>query len=240
MKTGLLLVAFLACGAGCSASGFTGSVREGTGDYVVLLHGMGRTHRSMRKMEKNLSEAGYRVLNLDYPSWRTPLADVSKLLHRTLESQCTNDSRKIHFVTHSYGGIVVRQYAQQHPSPRLGRVVMLAPPNQGSELVEDAKGTFLTKLVVPPTARALGTAANDVPRSLGRVGFELGVIAGDRSWNPLFSLLIPGPDDGQIAVKDARAPGTTDFLRVHATHTFMMRNETVIRHALHFLERGRF
>jgi triacylglycerol lipase len=205
---------------------------------VVLLHGLARTHRSMRPMEDALAERGYRVVNLGYPSTTHTWEELVDTLGVALEV-CCHGGEPVHFVTHSMGGILVRAYLAERALPGLGRVVMLSPPNQGSEIVSRLPDEFLELLLGPASVR-LGTDSASVPLQLGPVGFELGIITGDLSVNPLFSSWLPGADDGQVSVASTWVEGTSDFLVVPATHTFIMRREDVILQVLAFLEAGRF
>ena len=208
-------------------------------ETVVLLHGLNRTHRSLSKMEESLRADGYAVLNCDYPSRRETVETLATNLFATLAPQIA-DASHVHFVTHSLGGTLLRAYMQDHTIPNLGRVVMLGPPNCGSEVVDRLGRLALFRWINGPAGTQLGTSPNALPAQLKAPTFELGVIAGDRSVNPLLSLLIPGADDGKVSVQRARAVGMRDFVRLHVTHTFMMRNRQVIRQTRNFLKTGRF
>jgi len=213
----------------------------GKGDTVVLLHGLGRTTRSMRKMEKQLLREGFRVINVAYPSTRVPIETLAtQYLGQAITTQCCQSDRKIHFVTHSLGGIVLEYYLKTHSLPNLGRVVMLCPPNQGSELTDRFRNNFLYRFFVGPAGQQLGTAPDSLPNSLGVVDFELGVIAGDRTLNPWTSIIIPGADDGKVAITRAKVIGMKDFLVVHKTHTFIMQDREVIDQAIFFINNGLF
>lgn len=211
------------------------------GDYVVMVHGLGRTWRSMKKPQRFLEKSGYFTLNFDYPSTKY---DIHTLTHTYLkqfiQQHCPDHTRKIHFVTHSMGGILLRYYLQESKPDNLGRVVMLAPPNQGSEVVDWEKEWLVFKWLLGPAGQQLGTDARSLPGQLGPVDFELGVIAGDRSIEFHHSLLIPGPDDGKVSVERTKIPGMRDFLVVHKTHTFIMRDDEVLRQTEHFLKTGYF
>src|SRR5271170_4074657 len=213
----------------------------GTQEEVILLHGLCRTSRSMVKMETALTEAGYKVRNVDYPS-RT--ASIQKLADDAIGkavADCKNDgATKIDFVTHSLGGILVRSYLARHTIPNLGRVVMLAPPNQGSEIVDKLGWLFLFKWINGPAGNELGTDKNSVPNKLGPANFPVGIVAGDRSINWINSLLIPGKDDGKVSVERTRLAGMTDHIVIHATHPLIMRNREAIRQTLQFLRTGNF
>jgi pimeloyl-ACP methyl ester carboxylesterase len=208
---------------------------------VVLLHGLARTRRSMAKMERALHDEGYFVINYDYPSRQLT---IDELAHRVID-QCLQNCRKhgcqqINFVTHSMGGILVRHYYYHHPTDDLQRVVMLGPPNQGSEAVDRLKNLPGFYWLNGPAGVQLGTSEQDMPRQLGAANFELGVIAGRRSINLLLSSMIPGQDDGKVSVESTKMDGMTDFISLPCTHTFMMRNSEVIRQTLFFLEHGHF
>ena len=217
------------------------SSAPGAQEDVILLHGLCRTARSMVKMERALAGAGYRVQNVNYPS-RT--ATIQKLADDAIGpaiAGCQRDgATKIDFVTHSLGGILVRSYLARHSVPLLGRVVMLAPPNQGSEVVDKLGRLFLFKWINGPAGGELGTGTNSVPNQLGPANFPVGIIAGDRSINWINSLLIPGPDDGKVSVERTKLPGMSDYLVIHTAHPFIMRNREVIRQTIQFLRTGKF
>ena len=212
-----------------------------SGDYVILLHGLARSERSMRKLEKALINHGYRVINVDYPSTQYPIEYLAEnVLSKVIASCDSSPETKIHFVTHSMGGIIVRYFLKHYGIPNLGRVVMLSPPNQGSELVDHLKDSIVFKKQNGPAGQQLGTDTDSLPLKLGPVDFELGVITGDRSFNPVSSMILPGPDDGVVSVARAKVKGMSDFIVMPNTHTFIMKNRRVIKQVLHFLEYGEF
>ncbi len=211
-----------------------------TADTVVLLHGLRRTPRSMRRLERKLAGAGYRVENIGYPSTKRSIEDLAGLLEKRLGECCAGEEGRVHFVTHSLGGIVLRYYAASRPFPRLGRAVMLSPPNGGSELIDLLLKIPLVRHAATPAHEELGTGPGSVPRTLGPVDFEVGIITGNRSLLPIFSWVIPGPDDGLVAVERARVEGMADFLVVPHTHTFIMNGNDVLEQTLRFLREGSF
>ncbi len=210
-------------------------------ETVILLHGLCRTSHSMARMERALTDAGYRVQNVSYPS-RT--ASIQKLADDAIGkavANCRQDgAAKIDFVTHSLGGILVRSYLARHALPSLGRVVMLAPPNQGSEVVDKLGWLFLFKWINGPAGNELGTGAHSTPNRLGPVSYPVGIIAGDRSINWINSLLIPGPDDGKVSIERTRLAGMSDHLVLHTAHPFIMKNREAIRQTIQFLREGTF
>lgn len=239
-----LLVGATACTAVAGASVVASPVEDRPGsvqnpETVVLLHGLGRTPRSMAALERSLSEAGYRVVNLGYPSREHPVPALVDTLAADLEACCADGDGPVHFVTHSLGGILVRAYAAAHGPDRIGRVVMLSPPNHGSEVV-DRLPEGLLELIMGPAALQLGTDAEGVVHALPPVDFELGIITGNRGMNPLFSWWLPGDDDGTVTVESARVESADDFLVVPYSHTWIMSRDRVIEQVLTFLETGRF
>jgi hypothetical protein len=217
------------------------STAFGAPEEVILLHGLCRTSRSMAKMAHALTGAGYQVQNVSYPS-RT--ASVRQLADDAIGKAVGNCERagatKIHFVTDSLGGIMVRSYLARHSVPSLGRVVMLAPPNQGSEVVDKLGGWWLFKWINGPAGNELGTDKNSTPNKLGPVNYPVGVIAGDRSINWINSLLIHCRDDGKVSVERTKLAGMSDHIVIHTAHPFIMRNREAIRQTIQFLRKGGF
>ncbi len=209
-------------------------------ETVVLVHGLGRTPASMLVLETRLEGAGYRVVNFGYPSRSEPLEVLTDSLENAVRKCCSEAGGKLHFVTHSMGGVLVRGYLAQREDPFEGRVVMLSPPNQGSEIVDAYADSPLLRALLGPSGVRLGTDSTGIARELGPVDFSLGIITGDRSINPIGSWLIPGPDDGKVAVSRARVEGAADFIVVPATHTFIMNRRDVAEEVVHFLEFGAF
>lgn len=208
-------------------------------DSVILLHGLVRSGRSMKKLEKALLKQGYHVLNVSYESTRNNIAKLAEQAIAPALEACARSAR-IHFVTHSLGGILVRQYLQNQAIANLGRVVMLGPPNQGSEVVDKLRDFPGFHFFHGDAGLELGTGATSLPARLGRADFDLGVIAGTRSVNLFLSTLIPGVDDGKVSVERTKLEGMRDHLEMEVTHPFMMRNDRVIEQVIHYLETGQF
>jgi alpha-beta hydrolase superfamily lysophospholipase len=210
-------------------------------DRVLLLHGLGRTARSMKRIEWDLRARGYDVVNITYPTRQCSIQELADHFLPPVIARCApSGGARLHIVTHSLGGILTRAYLEHHTIPQLGRVVMLAPPNQGSELADVLRRVAVLRWIMGPAFLQLGTAEHDLPRRLGPVRFEAGVLMGNRSMNPLFSAAIPGPDDGKVSVASARVEGMKDFLVLPTSHTWMPWRRMTLDQIAHFLEHGRF
>ncbi len=242
------LLAVIACCLGMTAT-------AAAADTVILLHGLGRTRWSMSALASALSREGYRVINLSYPSRTVPLESLARdwlpqqlAAHGLAPSPASPTAPRLHFVTHSMGGILVRLWLRDCGAPaNLGRIVMLAPPNAGSELTDRLNAFPPFRWFTGANGHRLGTTATDLPSALGPwpaspcpSSSQLGIIAADRSLNPLFSAILPGPDDGKVTVARTHLTGEAAHLVLPFTHTWLAWHRTTARHIATFLVSGHF
>lgn len=207
---------------------------------AVLLHGLGRTSWSMNKMAKSLRKNDYIVWNESYPSTEKSIAELSKVIDDALLFCKEQQAEEIYFVTHSLGGILVRYYFQDVSSDSVKKIVMLAPPNKGSEVADAYKDWMWYQWFTGVAGQELGTEPTSVPNSLAPISVPVGVIAGTSSSDPWFSNLFSGPNDGKVSVESAQIPEMVDFMTVDSGHTFIMKSNTVIENVLYFFDNGTF
>lgn len=209
------------------------------GDCVILIHGAGRTCASMIPMQCFLMCHGYRVVNAQFTSTGRSIEEIADSDFPGILKEL-DPAAKVHFVAHSMGAIILRQYLASHAVTNLGRVVMLGPPNHGSEIIDRLRPFPLFRSILGRRLTELGTDSKDLPSRLGPAKFDCGVIAGDVPANPLTGAMLHGPNDGKVLVESARLDGMRDFLVVHHSHTWMIWNKDVMRQALAFLHSGAF
>lgn len=207
-------------------------------ECVILLHGLARSASSMSAIEKSLTAEGYFVININYPSRDYSIEELAENV--ISEALLTCENRRVNFVTHSMGGILVRQYLSMHNIQNLNKVVMLGPPNNGSEVVDKLCNTPGFSFINGDAGMQLGTGELSVPNKLGDANFNLGVIAGNKSVNWILSTLIPDKDDGKVSVESTKLDGMNDHIEMETTHPFMMRNEKVIEQVIYYLKTGSF
>jgi triacylglycerol lipase len=219
-------------------------------DHIIFLHGLGRTSRSLRWLAAECAARGYGTTLLDYPSQRVSLAEAEAQYFRpaweTLQPTVAGEAR-IHVVTHSLGGLVVREWlatqAREGAVPlALGRLVMLSPPSQGAEVIDAIGATAWGRWILGPIVDDLGTGPSHAAARLGALptGVEAGVIMGTQPFIPFFQALLESPNDGIVSARRGHIVGETDFTLVPADHTFIMRRRVVRDLTLAFLETGKF
>lgn len=216
-----------------------GAMADQKGDYVVLLHGIGRTSAAMAKLEKSLTADGYQVLNIDYPSREKSLADLVETIHPQIKNAAADTSRKLHFVGYSMGGLLARAYVKKYPPENVGRIVLLGTPNKGSEVADLLEKTAAFNWFYGPAGKELTTAFNQ-ESLFGKPDYDVGVIAGTRTVDPVSYFIIPGANDGKVSVESTKIDGMKDHLVLPVTHTFMPQNKTVIAQVKNFIKSGMF
>ena len=210
-------------------------------DYVILLHGLGRSRFSMSRIEAILKQQGFLTHNCGYPSTRYPVEVLAERYLADAIQQCRQQgATTIHIVTHSLGGILIRYYLQHQPVSEIGRIVMLSPPNRGSEIADRLKDCRIYQWILGPVGQQLGTGHDSLPNRLTGLGHEVGIITGNRTSDPWFAHFFDGENDGKVSVESARLPSMSDFLVVPKGHTVITYSSEVIEQVVYFLYHGKF
>jgi triacylglycerol lipase len=213
-------------------------------EAVLLLHGLGLGAWAMQRIENALRDDGYRVINVSYPSRSLPLEEIAReWIPAQLAAHHAERAPRLHVVTHSMGGIALRVFLQGHSPANLGRVVMIAPPNHGTRLVDRVGDWWAFRVFTGVNGIRLGTGAQALPPRLGPWTYPapLGIIAGDRTLNPLFSHWVgPEPNDGKVSVASTRLEGMSAHLVMPVSHTWLQYRRPVIDQVRAFLRDGRF
>jgi pimeloyl-ACP methyl ester carboxylesterase len=208
----------------------------GSVDTIVLVHGLWRTHLSFLVPYLRLPREGFKPVGIRYPARTRPLDELAQHVAARLPRPAAG---RLHFLTHSLGGLVVRRLLRDHRPPNLGRVVMLSPPNQGSQLARRLQHSRFFRVAAGPVGLHLASDAEALNVLLGPVDYELGVIVGSVT-RGLGRSMIEGPSDGRVSVEEARVDGMLDFLVVRCGHMLIMNNAAVLDQAVHFFRHGMF
>ena len=221
--------------------GDSGESENKSVNCVVLLHGLARTSGSMNKLSIALNAAGWSTANVDYPSREFAIAELAPAAVGQGVAACESlGATRIDAVTHSLGGILMRQYLSNESIENFGRLVMLGPPNHGSEVVDNLAGVPGFAQFNGPAGLELGTGADSVPNTLGAVEVDVAIIAGTTSINLMLSNFLPNPDDGKVSVASARLDGMCAMLTIPVSHPFLMKDELAIDNVMAYLTGGTF
>lgn len=210
--------------------------RDRGGPVVVLLHGLWRGWRAMQPLARALENEGYSTLNIPYPSSRLPIGTLANHVRTHIEKLPSD--QPVNFITHSLGGILARAILSDNPSWETGKVIMLAPPHGGSEIVDWSKHHPLLHLALGPAGRSLGT--DGAPSTLPFLpqGTDAAVIMGNRCSIPIFKGLLGDQNDGIVSAERGRIDGLKGFTVIDADHTFIQMHPETIRLSLQFLKDG--
>ncbi len=209
-------------------------------EVVVLLHGLAETPLIMAPLEIALLREGYRIHNPGYPSTSATIEELATKFVRPLLHDFPEAGR-IHFVTHSLGGVLLHYCLQSERPANLGRVVMTAPGLQGSEALEAYRHNWLFRMIYGPASFQSGTAADAFARCLEKdAKYDLGVIAGCVSLDLVANLFIPWPHDGKIGVARTKIAGLKDHLVLPTAHDLIASDPVAIAQTARFLRSGHF
>jgi pimeloyl-ACP methyl ester carboxylesterase len=206
---------------------------------VVLLHGLARGRGSMERLGAHLRAKDFETWSHTYPSRKHSLSYLASSLTEMLVERAGD--RPLHAVTHSMGGVVVRHL--HDPRLHWERIVMLAPPNQGSRLAAGLATNPVFRWFFGPAGAELADASRWPPPPA-----PFAVIAGTRhrsltnvtSWTVARRFASDVMHDGTVTVEETKLAGMTAFAEVDATHTWIM-NAPAVQQLVHaFLSTGNF
>ncbi len=209
-------------------------------ETVVLLHGLAESPLTMASLELALRQAGYDVFNQAYPSTTATIEKLTDAYVKPLFPKFANAPR-VHFVTHSLGGVLLHYALQDNQPANLGRVVMTAPGLHGSEALETYRHIWLFRMLFGPAAYQSGTQSDAFAKCLKQEAtYDLGVISGCVSLDPVANLFIPWPHDGKISVERTKIVGLKDHLVLPTSHDMIPSDPAAIAQTLRFLRVGSF
>jgi hypothetical protein len=212
---------------------------KNNGDYVIVLHGIVKSSHHMKSLARYIKRGGFEVININYPSNKYKIEELVEIINQEISSRAIED-KKIHFVGYSMGALLIRALIHKYRYKNLGRVVQLATPNHGSEIEDLTKNLWLYKKIFGPAGQQLVTDQKIFEHLFGQVNYELGIIAGNATLDPIFSIIIPGPDDGRVGVEKTKLEGMKDHIIIKVSHSFFPYSTKVRKQTLHFLTHGNF
>lgn len=209
-------------------------------ECVVLVHGLRANSSFMEELENALVDSGYRVLSVDYPSSQYKIQALADTAIGTALMMCGSCCDTVHFIGHSMGNTLIHYYLQKTRPGKVHRIVMIAPVNQGTELINRLEWIPGFATLNSPAGMQLGCGPDRFLQSLSPLPHDIGIIAGNRTINPIASLIIPGKDDGRVSIEHTKMQGMDDFILVPSNHHWIVKKDSTVRSALRFIQHGHF
>ncbi len=209
---------------------------DATSSVVFLLHGLGKGPLDMTPMEMTLLHHGWEVVNWRYNSTQKTIDELATDLAAALVPYA---DRRVDFVGHSMGGIVVRTYLQRYHPTNAGRLVMIGSPNHGATIAGMLGDFMAFRLMLGPAGQQLRRDSRFLAE-LGPPTCEFGIIAGGKGDGVGILKLLPGDNDGIVEVESTRLPGAADFVLVPYVHASLPMMPRVVRETEYFLRTGKF
>jgi pimeloyl-ACP methyl ester carboxylesterase len=192
--------------------------------HIVLIHGLAGNRLTLWPLAYQLRRSGFTTSTFGYASWWWSIEHHASRFTQHL-NQIANDQAINHFhiVAHSMGSIVTRTALLESRFEKLGRIVMLAAPNQGS-----------------PVARVLGTGL-PFCKTLRQIS----------NHSASFVCNLPEPaqaDIGIVAAKHDRViPEPNSHLEIESDHVVLSSGHngllvrpSAARQIVEFLNHGKF
>ncbi len=224
-------------------------IKGHSGRLIILLHGLIRTHDSMNKMAAYLQENSTQPLETICFQYASSQANVGQHAHDLDQfiSQLQEEVTEIYLVAHSLGNIVIRHYLQdnrdlktnQLGDPRIKRIVMLGPPNQGSRAARLLKNSLAFRVVTGESGKQLAWDWEKLESQLATPKQEFAIIAGgDETPSFIEQKVFGGPTDYTVSVEETQLAGASDSIVLPVIHGLMMYDPEVRKATLSLLEHG--
>ncbi|MBM7622524.1 alpha/beta fold hydrolase [Sporohalobacter salinus] len=187
---------------------------------VVLVHGYNKNQNDMFILKENLTKLNYNVELVDLPLTFKKIEYCTSVFKERIEQiisdMCKNE--KISLAGHSTGGLIIRHFLSNTKyKTKIDRCVLIATPNQGSQLANIASRLSDTFINVFKTLDSLSPDNLKNLELENSNPIEIGAIAGNRS-NLILGSLLQGENDGRVQVDSVRYEGLKDFIVIPYGH----------------------
>lgn len=205
---------------------------------VILLHGFARSKTAMWRLAGRLEDAGYSVHRIGYDSLTQDIDAIKKEVFFKINSYMKNRSNRVHFVGHSFGGLLIRSYLGENKVKNIGNVVLMGSPSKGTPAVDYLKDKWYFKYA-GPSIMTMSSRGSAFLSSLKEPDYNLGIIAGVSESSSNESIL-NGKNDGIVPIESTKVSGMKDFIIIETSHTMMRYSEDVAEQTIYFLRNGVF